>query len=216
MPSEIDQISKPFWDKSRPGSHPALRSLKRATPKEIEQAEANKDKLIEDVQVTSASMGRGAMPQDQVIVHQALSAVGFHQMNLEAFLAGTSNTTEARRIQIDDHRRSLANALLTLGRFDEALNALSNLSGKALPNFGEQYQKIVRIAEGVSTPNCECSQDVANPGVEQAVIVSPKTGRISYVHECPSCQMLNVFDRDPLAVAPKGKPRPKSKSRRTR
>src|SRR5215472_14042160 len=98
-------MSKPTWDTSRPGKHPAL--ARPVTEDEVAAARKRTADLAN-------SMGRAFMSEQEKWHADAIARAASHRANLELF-TGLKDKASARM-----HREALVRALMDLGEFDEA------------------------------------------------------------------------------------------------
>jgi hypothetical protein len=220
-------MSKPSWDTSRPGKHPAL--AKPVTQDEIDAARRALSELAN-------SMGRAMMSAEEKWHADAIARARAHRANLDLFIA-LKDRRSATQLAARLHRQALARALMNLGEFDEVEAVIApkggrpgsdkpgsdkSCSGKpgsrALAGFGKlrsEARALRRAVERDDQEVCACPREAAsiphpNPHahVQQNPIelrrrhslgwvFSKKHGKVVTIWRCRHCGDLNAHDLIP-------------------
>jgi hypothetical protein len=215
-------MSKPSWDTSRPGKHPAL--AKPVTQDEIDAVRRNVSELAN-------SMGRAMMSAEEKWHADAIALARAHRANLDLFIA-LKDGPSARL-----HRQALARALMDLGEFDEVEAVLApkggqqagykpgsgqqagyKPGGRALAGFGKlrsEARALRRAVERDDQEVCGCPREAASiphPNPQAHVqqnpielrrrhslgwVFSKKHGKVVTIWRCRHCGDLNAHDLIP-------------------
>jgi hypothetical protein len=215
-------MSKPSWDTSRPGKHPAL--AKPVTQDEIDAVRRNVSELAN-------SMGRAMMSAEEKWHADAIARARAHRANLDLFIA-LKDGPSARL-----HRQALARALMDLGEFDEVEAVLApkggqqagykpgsgqqagyKPGGRALAGFGKlrsEARALRRAVERDDQEVCGCPREAASiphPNPQAHVqqnpielrrrhslgwVFSKKHGKVVTIWRCRHCGDLNAHDLIP-------------------
>jgi hypothetical protein len=207
--------TKPPWDESLPGTHPAF---KKPTKDEIEGAR----KALAEARQLSTGMGAREMTAKQHWLEGARSREELHRLNLLYFENAKPKEvggSKTKTTQIQHHRFGLVAVLRDLGRFHEALELASTVVGKARktrPGFGPLVDRVYEMGMAVALDDfaldtCGCSRpvfavqvserkavDVALPRRHKVgLIFSIPHGKVVDLWRCGVCGMLNAHDLGP-------------------
>ena len=215
-------MSKPSWDTSRPGKHPAL--AKPVTQDEIDAVRRNVSELAN-------SMGRAMMSAEEKWHADAIARARAHRANLDLFIA-LKDRRSATQLAARLHRQALARALMDLGEFDEVEAVVASKGGKpgsgqqagykpvgrALAGFGKLRREAWALRRAIERDDqevCGCPREAAsiphpNPHahVQQNPIelrrrhslgwvFSKKHGKVVTIWRCRHCGDLNAHDLIP-------------------
>ncbi|HWX40444.1 MAG TPA: hypothetical protein VN345_04770 [Blastocatellia bacterium] len=200
-------MSKPSWDTSRPGKHPAL--AKPVTQDEIDAVRRNVSELAN-------SMGRAMMSGEEKWHADAIARARAHRANLDLFIA-LKDGPSARL-----HRQALARALMDLGEFDEVEAVVapkgSKPGSRALAGFGKLRSEASALRRAVERDDqevCACPREAASiphPNPQAHVqqnpielrrrhslgwVFSKKHGKVVTIWRCRHCGDLNAHDLIP-------------------
>jgi hypothetical protein len=215
-------MSKPSWDTSRPGKHPAL--AKPVTEDEIDAARRTVSELAN-------SMGRAMMSPEEKWHADAIARARAHRANLDLFIA----LKDRRSVRL--HRQALARALMDLGEFDEVEAVLAPKGGqqagykpgsgqqagykpgrRALAGFGKLRSEALALRRAVERDDqevCGCAREAASiphPNPQAHVqqnpielrrrhslgwVFSKKHGKVVTIWRCRHCGDLNANDLIP-------------------
>jgi hypothetical protein len=190
-------VSRPDWDESKPGSHPALTL-------ELTDAEKAAVKAKEQEAVGLAdSRASGMMTDEQKLIAGWMQSENVARSSLDTFSNPDVNVDE-RETRIAEQKQALAQALYKLGRLDEALvYADQTLS-----------DRIIAVAEAIQVDDQldphECPRptsmvDHFGQQVEieldrrwaEEQILSPRHGQVVWVWHCQVCGQLNATPETP-------------------
>lgn len=217
MSKRSKSATKPPWDESIPGHHPAFRP---PTKSEIEAARKAQREAVE----LANSMGAGEITRRQQWLAQAHSRENLHRTNLEYFLAAKPRAVGGKKTQANQitlHRYGLVCALRDLGKFSEALDIASSVSGRTRHGFAQIADQIVEWDAAIASDDnaehaCErvthtvTTKNLPNSPKETATVmeyprrhtagwvVSHKHGgEVVDIWECSVCHELNAHDQGP-------------------
>jgi len=198
---------------------PPVADLKKnpVTKEEIAAQLRKNEADLEEALAHYQSKGRSASTPDQQFIGQHQSRVELHRANLEMFEAEMrQGRTDVR--QVIHHAQSLANALIHLGQFDEALEALNGIGGfeaDLLRGLAADYRT---ADERPNDEQCGCSPPTTDVHIDPHGNEVPKKlqvrkhfrggkfrsvtqGGVVDVHTCGTCGHQNAHPTEDAAHA---------------
>jgi hypothetical protein len=195
MSDEVYDPARPPWDKSIPGTHPALRSLK-ATKAEVRKFRDEAIKMAQSSEATDKQ--------------RFLSNAEFQEFHNRTQLASALQYREPK-ITLIKYRRGLITALLEQGKFDEARTEAEASRPKAafkdLRHRADEWEAADSLADDHEC-GCEREQTSITVGTKEVPIELPRRfvdgrmysrGRDEVIDlwRCRHCRTLNGHDLGP-------------------
>lgn len=210
MPEDTPVKGQPSWITSAEGPHP-LADLKAnpVTPEELEAARWQQEIRREEAMEMWAGKGRAVMTDEQKFRAMHETRADLHRRNLELF-EEQMRTSPAQRnvIHVLHHAKALAQALLHLGEFDQAMEALDGIQGAEVDHLRSEIQAWKVAEEIPDGEDCKCPPPSTDEHIDErnSVIAleleapkrfrageyfSKRLGRLANIHRCGVCGHSN-------------------------
>jgi hypothetical protein len=182
MPDE--EHEKPDWDKSKPGTHPAI-----AAP-------------VTQEEIQAALNTRKYLTREDIFLLDSQDAITHNSANLVTALAHGVNPTP--------YRLALAIALTNCGKFDEALKVIRRRKG--FDELAKRIRELRKAIDCEDAAPHDCPRkrhttphhltgneaEIELPRRQDVgMVYSAKHGKVVHVWQCSICQHLNAHDLGP-------------------
>lgn len=208
-----EPTKRPEWLTDTPGVPPVI-DLK-ANPisaDEIEEARRRNETMLAEASNLWGGIGRAVMTEQQRFLALWQSRAETHRQNLEAFQA-EHQTNRRYTSQIIGHSVALADALLRLGEFDEALDTLKEIGGLEADVLRQRIEDWKAADARPDEEECDCDPPGADEHIDERgnsiemTLEAPKhhtageyfskrLGVVAKVHMCAQCGHKNGHNNE--------------------
>lgn len=217
MPTDEQAQGPPSWittvrgDDGKPGLPPVADLKSRpVTDEEIAAQLRRNEADLAEALAHYQSKGAGMATEEQRFMGQHQSRVQIHRANLEMFEEEFRKGHREVVRQVIHHAQALADALIHLGEFDEAIKTLRGIGGFEADHLRKLAADYKTADERDNTEVCDCESPSTDEHIDfkgDAIpkkIVAPKhfrqgrfrsvtQGRVVDVHTCGTCGHQNAY-----------------------